>query len=140
MAVEKRNPLPAGAYLIVVQTMHLDAFREWLDRNRATVEVLETKPVVESTSTAPGVEVSTPVGAWFGFRVSKPTQWEGPGWPDIATEQLWKEYGGILDRSAWQWTAEQTAQDIADAAPKIGLGLVALATAVAAIIFAKRSD
>lgn len=140
MAVEKRNPLPAGTYLIVVQTIHLDAFRQWLDRNRATVEVLETKPVVESDSGMPGVEVSTPVGAWFGFRVSKPTQWEGPGWPDIATEALWKEYGGILDRSAWQWTAEQTAQDIADAAPKIGLGIAAAAAIALGIFIAVKRD
>lgn len=133
MAVEKRNPLPVGVYLVVVQTSKLDAFRSWLSRNTSTIEVLETKKIVLSEQSGV-VEVSGEAGAWYGFRVTKPTLWEGPGWPDIATPELWKEYGGMLDKSVLEYTKEKTIEDIKEAAA-IGGGALAAAVVAAAALF-----
>ena len=85
MALERRNPVPAGRYWVDVfdqVSTHpatkgqntQTAFRDWLRRNSATVKS-------ESTQSFD----TTPARDFYIFRVSAPTKWEGPGFPEIAT-------------------------------------------------------
>lgn len=115
MAVERRNPLPAGVYLVPVPgEAKVHAFDAWLERNRLTVKVLEVGKM--------GMSAVQPA-YWYGFHVTAPTPWEGPGYPDIATPELWREYGGIPQSSFWTTVARNTASDIGDAAKSTSIGL-----------------
>lgn len=86
MALERRNPLPRGRYWVDVfdlvsthpatdgENMQA-AFRNWLARNADTVRVEST----QSFDTEPARD-------FYIFRVLDPVSWEGPGFPEIATD------------------------------------------------------
>ena len=84
MALERRNPVPAGRYWVDVfdqTSTHpatkgqntQTAFRDWLRRNAATVKIDST----QSFDTKPARD-------FYIFRVTAPTLWEGPGFPEVA--------------------------------------------------------
>jgi hypothetical protein len=84
MALERRNPVPIGRYWVDVfdqVSTHpatkgqntQTAFRDWLRRNASTVKS-------ESTQSFD----SKPARDFYIFRVTAPTPWEGPGFPEVA--------------------------------------------------------
>src|SRR5262245_56222109 len=140
MAIERRNPLPVGSYLWAVfsEAGGPDAMSQaaaWIAKHTkdGTVHVQQESKIIGSGST---------YGWWYYFFTSAPVQWDGPGFPDIATTELLKEYNAIPTENPYLTAAKETASDIADAAadaiPKLGFGLLAVAAAAVAVVVARR--
>lgn len=73
MAIERRNPLPAGKYWVDVFDPHTSPFLAWLSKNQANLTVNTTERIQ-----------GDPEGNWILFTVRSPILWEGPGYPTIA--------------------------------------------------------
>lgn len=74
MAVERRNPLPAGRYWVDVFETQAPAFRDWLFKYAPSVRVVTTEHFSDTS----------PTRDWYLFTVTSPTPWSGPGLPTIA--------------------------------------------------------
>jgi hypothetical protein len=73
VALERRNPLPAGRYWVDIQTKFLAGFQNMLDRNASTltVESREEHPLLSNFD----LSVTT-----FVFRTSAPLEWKSREW------------------------------------------------------------
>jgi hypothetical protein len=142
VAVERSNPLPVGSYLWAVfsEAGGPDAMSQaaaWIAKHTkdGTVHVQQESQIVGSGST---------YGWWYYFFTSAPVQWDGPGFPDIATPELLEEYNAIPAENPYITAAKDTAGDIADAAadlaPKLGLGLLAAVAVAVAVVVAVKKD
>lgn len=95
MAVERREPLPAGRYWIYILEDELEDWDEWAEDNALTVHVVASERKTKLPSHAPAVMVTRPdlsiimeaAGAWFLFDVLSPTPWVGFGFPTIVTDR-----------------------------------------------------
>lgn len=77
MAIERRNPLPAGKYWVDVFEPHTSPFLGWLSKNQANLTVNTTERIQ-----------GDPEGNWILFTVRTPVLWEGPGYPSIAGQNI----------------------------------------------------
>jgi hypothetical protein len=80
MAIERRNPLPVGKYWVDVFEPHIPDFRMWLDKHEDSIKI-------EKQENFPFADGPYPPHNWYLFSVLSETPWEGPGFPDIATEE-----------------------------------------------------
>lgn len=76
MAIERRNPLPAGRYWIDVFDPKRNDFRVWLSQHKDQITIEQTK------------EYLAEHGTWYLFTTHEDIQWDGPGFPTIATEEV----------------------------------------------------
>ncbi len=116
MALERRNPLPQGQYLISQYGADkIRAFESWLKANASAVKMLKTQ-VADPRDYADA-------GQWWYFETNG-VKWEGPGLPDIATPALLAEYNELPQEGFWSTVVKGTAEDIKDAAKIGGTGLL----------------
>lgn len=74
MAMQRANPLPIGRYEVSVFPKDYDSFRGWLEEHASTVRVeKEDMHIIDGY-------------IWWQFYVTAPTEWKGPGFPDISTD------------------------------------------------------
>lgn len=94
MALERRNPLPAGTYSVDLPNKLFPIFDNWRQGNKGTVKVIKTNDDREFS--------------WVLFSVSAPTQWADArqiGFPEIAKptdekSQAFEPTKDVLDQIA----------------------------------------
>lgn len=109
MAVERRDPLPAGRYSIFINADEGARFAEWRKANAATVKVVSTIDRRALETTLPGFAtrwdgtiIESLVGTSILFDVSAPTPWVGLGFPTI------EQRPSGAPRSVGEWSGAQT--------------------------------
>lgn len=103
MALERRNPLPAGIYWIDVANVKAKDLHRWRTANKATVRVIKTREDQDLGFT------------WLLFEVSTPTPWADArvfGFPNIAEKGKDTEFVAAFSPS------KNVLDQIADAAPR----------------------
>lgn len=80
MAIERANPLPIGRYWVDVFEPDRAAFLNWIDANAGKLNILVKQYYMQNAG--------GPARNWFLFDVLQPVDWEGPGFPTIATEEV----------------------------------------------------
>lgn len=94
MAVERRDPLPAGRYWIYVLEEELADWDEWASEHSSTIHVVASERKKKLSPFIPAIFVTRPdlsiimeaAGAWILFDVLSPTAWVGFGFPTIVTD------------------------------------------------------
>lgn len=106
MALERRNPLPAGVYWIDVANVKAAGLHAWRQANKATVRVAKTR-------------VDSDLGfTWLLFEVSAPTPWSDArvyGYPNIAEQGIKTEFQPAFTPS------KNVLDQLADATPSAGV-------------------
>jgi hypothetical protein len=118
MALERRNPLPAGFYSVDLPNNLVPEFTRWRS-GRSSVKVLKTNDDGEFS--------------WILFSVSSPTQWGDArvlGFPDISKPtdekpQAFEPSKDILDQIAETLPSPAQAAEAIYMVGFIGIGLVA---------------
>jgi hypothetical protein len=82
MALERRDPLPAGRYSIFLLPGDSASWSAWTSRYRSTVRVVATVDKRE------GFITDTYMGSSIVFTVTAPTPWVGLGLPTIETRPI----------------------------------------------------
>lgn len=111
MAIERRNPLPAGRYWVDVPASKLPAFQSWLTAHSGEVITRQTE--------------ESPETAWYLFDVKAPVPWEGPGFPTIAGDVQGKD-----DTANGARTEGEIRDEMIDELPKVSLGVGGVAVGI----------
>jgi hypothetical protein len=135
MAVERANPLPVGRYWVDVPTSSKESFEEWLQARQGGSVIVR--------SIEPGAEVD-----WFLFDVLEPVQWDGPGYPTIASGQVYSKNDTVDRPEQEPDIIDQVADKVAAHAGEVGsalgkavvygVGLVGFGYAVKSVFFSKK--
>ena len=94
MALERRDPLPAGRYWQFLLEDEGPAWAKWTHDHSSTVRVIATERKMKLSPYRPAIMVTRPDlsiimeegGAWVLFDVLAPTPWVGLGYPTIVTD------------------------------------------------------
>lgn len=94
MAVERRDPLPAGRYWTFVLEDELGDWQRWVSSQVPLVHVVAAERKSALAPFLPAVFATRPdgsiimdaKGAWFLFDVKAPVPWVGFGFPTIVTD------------------------------------------------------
>lgn len=110
MSMQRTNPLPIGRYEKDVFGDQVETFANWLQSHAETILEEHAEFIPPLTS-----------GVHYKFYVFTPTQWDGPGYPDISDDKseapVWPYHDspGKMAEDAAE-AAKKTAGDVVEAA------------------------
>lgn len=131
MAVERRDPVPAGRYSVLVLPEEEPRWRAWVEAHAATVHPIMSVPKQRLASntavfstTWMGDIIQDYAGSAVLFRVSSPTRWVGLGLPTIETrsDAAWLKEERESLVCYWVWTSSGPQVECSEQGPeRIGI-------------------
>jgi hypothetical protein len=131
MAIERRDPVPAGRYSVFILPEEEPRWKAWLAEHAATVRPIMSVPQQRLASNTPifattwmGDMIQDYAGSEVLFRISAPTPWVQLGLPTIETRSD-AEWLAEVRKSLvcyWVWTASGPIVECSDKGPeRIGI-------------------